>query len=186
MITRTQIIQGLIDKTGAKTYLELGIQDANNFNAIRCEHKVGVDPAGGFATHWMITDEFFKINQETFKICFVDASHDEAAVRSDILNCLKILEPGGYIVCHDMLPPHRDHQNPYMNGTCWRAFVGLRKERSDLEMYTVNEDHGCGIIRAGTQELLEVEQVTWEGYETNKKSWMNVISYQEFKEQFLK
>ena len=41
---RTDIIQSLIDKIGAKKYLEVGVSAGENFREIKCDNKVGVDP----------------------------------------------------------------------------------------------------------------------------------------------
>ena len=163
-MTRTDIIQLLIDKIKAKSYLEIGVSGGENFQTIRCENKVGVDPElTSPATIFLTSDEFFKQNNDTFDVIFVDGLHHADQVLRDIIHSLKILNEGGYIVCHDMNPEKEEHQIiPFTggtwNGNCWEAFVQLRQERSDLKMCVVNTDHGCGIIQKGKQELLEINK----------------------------
>ena len=43
-MTRTEIIQILINKIQAKKYLEIGMGPGLNFADIKCEYKVCVDP----------------------------------------------------------------------------------------------------------------------------------------------
>ena len=44
-MNRTTIINYLISKCKAKSYLEIGVWNGNNFDNIVCEKRVGVDPA---------------------------------------------------------------------------------------------------------------------------------------------
>lgn len=43
-MNRSLIIQKLINKINAKSYMEIGLGDRHNFNAIRCHTKCSVDP----------------------------------------------------------------------------------------------------------------------------------------------
>ncbi len=190
-MTRTDIIQLLIDKIKAKSYLEIGVSGGENFQTIRCENKVGVDPElTSPATIFLTSDEFFKQNKDTFDVIFVDGLHHADQVLRDIIHSLKILNEGGYIVCHDMNPEKEEHQIiPFTggtwNGNCWEAFVQLRQERSDLKMCVVNTDHGCGIIQKGKQELLEInKKVNYKNFNKNRKEWLNLIEVTDFYEQF--
>ena len=190
-MTRTDIIQLLIDKIKAKSYLEIGVSGGENFQTIRCENKVGVDPElTSPATIFLTSDEFFKQNKDTFDVIFVDGLHHADQVLRDITHSLKILNEGGYIVCHDMNPEKEEHQIiPFTggtwNGNCWEAFVQLRQERSDLKMCVVNTDHGCGIIQKGKQELLEInKKVNYKNFNKNRKQWLNLIEVTDFYEQF--
>src|SRR6478609_7444502 len=44
---RWSLIQAVIDKYGYKSYLEIGCDANGAFDNVRCERKVGVDPAAG-------------------------------------------------------------------------------------------------------------------------------------------
>ena len=190
-MTRTDIIQLLIDKIKAKSYLEIGVSGGENFQTIRCENKVGVDPElTSPATIFLTSDEFFKQNKDTFDVIFVDGLHHADQVYRDILNSLDCLNDNGYIVCHDMNPQKKEHQiipftGGVWNGNCWEAFVQLRQERNDLSMCVVNTDYGCGIIQKGEQEVLKINQkVNYKNFNENRKEWLNLIEVTDFYEQF--
>ena len=157
---RTDIIQSLIDKIGAKKYLEVGVSAGENFREIKCDTKVGVDPEPNTpATIHVTSDDFFKTNKEKFDVIFIDGLHHADQVYRDIANALLCLNDDGYIVCHDMNPELEQHQvipfnGGIWNGDCWKAYVQLRQERDDLAMYVVDTDYGCGVIKKGYHCLL--------------------------------
>ena len=187
-MNRTKIIQSLINKINAKSYLEIGIDNGNNFQTIICDKKVSVDPnTNTIAMHYMTSDDFFKKNTETFDVIFIDGLHHADQVYADILNSLEILNDGGYIVCHDMNPLEESHQIiPFVSGTwngdCWKAFVQLRYERNDLQMHVVDVDHGCGIISKGSQTPIELMNtpLEYKFFNKNRKEWLNLINTAEF------
>lgn len=186
---RSELINIIIKKTNAKKYLEIGVYNGINFNLINCNYKVGVDPdQTSTATFHLSSDVFFSQNKEKFDVIFIDGLHYADQVYKDILNSLKFLNDGGHIVCHDMNPTLEQHQIiPYQggiwNGDCWKAFVKLRQERSDLEMYVVDTDYGCGLIKKGKQKILPIDiDLNWSNFEKNKKEWLNIISVSDFLE----
>ena len=186
-MNRTTLINHLVRKTRAKSYLEIGVWNGANFQQISCKYKIGVDPdPESPATLKITSDEFFDNNKETFDIVFIDGLHHADQVEKDILNALKVLNEGGTIVCHDMSPAEEAHQvTPFnggiWNGDCWKAFVKLRQERSDLSMLTIDTDYGCAIIKRGHQELLKIDdEVNYANFDKNRKNWLNLISVSEF------
>jgi hypothetical protein len=205
---RTDIINKLAKQINAQSYLEIGVRIASyNFNKVNIKNKIGVDPGiEGYneATHVMTSDEFFEKNDQFFDIVFIDGLHEENQVKLDIKNSLKFLNSNGYIICHDMNPLIEEHQlsktddrrNSYVtkekekgnraygiwNGDCWKAWVKLRNTRKDLEMFVVDTDYGCGVIKKGIQETLNVSEndITFSNLEKNRKKWLNLIDIQEF------
>lgn len=184
---RSDIINLLIEKINAKKYLEIGVSNGINFSEIDCVYKVGVDPAlDSPATTHITSDDFFAQNKEKFDVIFIDGLHHSDQVYRDIINSLNVLNEGGYIVCHDMNPRQEEHQlipftGGIWNGDCWKAFVQLRRERSDLEMYVIDTDCGCGIIRKGYQNVLtSKEELTWNNLEKYRNEWLNLISTEDF------
>ena len=68
-------------------------------------------------------------------------------------------------------------------GDCWKAWVKLKSERTDLDMCVVDTDYGCGIITRGEQELIVVDkELNWELLDSNRTELLNLISIEEFKE----
>ena len=189
-MTRTEIIQGLINKINGKRYLEIGMGPGTNFSQIKCEYKVCVDPTPTVpVTYELTSDAFFEQNNEMFDIVFIDGLHWSEQVYKDIVNSLNVLNEGGYIICHDM-NPHLEFIQRYpqaipeseWTGDCWKAWVKLKTERSDLNMCVVDTDYGCGIISKGEQELIKVnEELTWELLEKNRIKLLNLVSIDKFK-----
>jgi hypothetical protein len=81
------------------------------------------------------------------------------------------------------------------NGDCWKALVRARNYK-DIDrvirktIKTVDTDHGCGIISdidEGKTELmlnLDESEITYENLDKNRKQWLNLISVEEFKQQY--
>ena len=189
---RLNIINSLCAKINAKKYLEIGVFEGYVFDNVVCKYKVGVDPdPNSKATIVKTSDDFFANNNETFDVIFIDGLHHADQVKKDIINAIKFLNNGGYIVCHDMLPPDENTQKvPQMSwvwtGDCWKAWVQLRSEYDNLDMRVVDTDYGCGIIRIGTQEKIRLEcDLTWNNFVVNRSYWMNIISIDEFHAHYL-
>ena len=193
---RTEIIQGFINKINAQKYLEIGMGCGTNHRSIRCGYKLSVDPmlqSRNPVTHTMTSDDFFKQNKEVFDVIFIDGLHWSEQVYRDVINALDVLSDGGVIVCHDMCPPDEDHQlypqpvtQANWTGDCWKAWVKLKTERSDLVMAVVDTDYGCGIITRGKQELIVVDkELTWELLDSNRIELLNLISIEEFKKIYI-
>ena len=202
-MSRYILIQKLIDKINAQSYVEIGLGRGEHFQSIQCSKKYGVDPmfedynfTKGIRckikpTHRMTSDEFFKQNKETFDVIFIDGMHEASYVERDINNALDCLNEDGYIVCHDMNPRKEKHQvvpriSRGWNGDCWKAWVKIRSTNPNLYMCVVNVgragDAGCGVIRKGSQDLLDLSgmDLTWENLQANRKQWLNLINMREF------
>ena len=189
-MTRTEIIQVLINKTQAKKYLEIGMGPGLNFSNIQCDYKICVDPTPTVPVTFSLTsDDFFAQNNETFDIIFIDGLHWSEQVYNDIVNSLNVLNEGGYIICHDM-NPHSEFIQRYpqpkseseWTGDCWKAWVKLRSERNDLNMCVVNTDYGCGVITKGNQTTINVDgELTWEILDNDRTNLLNLVSVDDFK-----
>lgn len=192
-MNRTDIINNLINKIDAQNYLEIGVANGVNFDKINCPNKTGVDPnKDSKATICQTSDYFFENNHQMFDIIFIDGLHHYRQVYQDINNSLLRLNTNGYIVCHDMLPPSEEYQavppiQSLWTGDCWKAWVVIRSERSDLLMHTVDADYGCGIISRGTQIPVNLQHnsLSWDNFIQHKNLWMNIISIQDFRDIYL-
>ena len=164
MRTRTDLLNYLIHRGHYTSYLEIGVRSRSNFDRVRAHRKTGVDPAPGRSvTHQMTSDEFFRNLDESsapnlYDLVFIDGEHLADQVERDVANSLDRLAPGGAIVLHDCNPLTEraqletyDHVS-HWNGTVWKAWVKLRSTRPDLSMVVVDIDHGCGVIRRGSQQ----------------------------------
>lgn len=169
-MTRTEIIQKFIDERGYKNYLEIGVFRNENFNAIRCNHKVSVDPdPEAHATVCSTSDYFFNNCEEKFDIVFIDGLHEHNQVWRDINNSLTYLNENGVIVMHDCMPrneqtarwDNKSHQNEEWNGDVWKAYYKAYNELP-YKVYVIPEDYGCGIIDTSKAKPNQIHEVDME------------------------
>ena len=199
-VTRTDILNYLIEKYKYKTYLEIGVRNpqSGNFNNIKIKNKIGVDPNPIIKQDniFVGTSDFFFIkNNKTFDLIFIDGLHLENQVDKDIANSLEFLNEGGMVLLHDCNPPTEMHQRdnycldgkyPAWNGTVWKSFAKLRMTRSDLLMYVIDTDWGVGVIKKGEQELfplndINIDELKYDLLEKNRNNLLNLISFDKFK-----
>ena len=187
-MTRTALINHLIAKENYKSYLEIGVQNGLNLRAVNCPLKTGVDPdPNSKASIHLTSDDFFQENKEKFDIIFIDGMHEEAYVYRDVNNALECLNENGVIICHDINPIDElsqrvPRESKIWMGDCWKAWVRLRFERDDLEMYVIDTDCGCGVIRKGKQVTIPIIACSYSEFEKDKQNLLNLISIQQFLE----
>lgn len=196
-MNRQTLIQKLVNKINAQSYLEIGLGRGITYKNINCKKIYGVDPCyGGWddgqvcttePTHKMTSDQFFKENTEQFDVIFIDGLHEADTVERDINNALDCLNSGGYIVCHDMNPSSKRAQavprvSKAWNGDCWKAWVKIRQVNPEISMCVISADCGLGVIQKGSQELLDVNglEIIYENLEKNREKWLNLVSVEEF------
>lgn len=153
-MTRTEIIQRIIDHRGYKSYLEIGSFRNENFYRIRIDRKISVDPdPESYANYQMTSDQYFAESDEKFDIIFIDGLHEHSQVWRDIRNSLEHLNPCGVIVMHDCMPKsekmqvwdNKSHQHEEWTGDTWKAYYKAYGELS-YKVYVVDTDYGCGVI----------------------------------------
>jgi hypothetical protein len=188
-IEHSEIINLFIKKYNYTRYLEIGVKTGECFKNIEIEHKDGVDPTKSIYTNYNITsDEFFENlnDNDKYDIIFIDGLHYEEQVYKDIKNSLKHLTENGVILCHDINPPfeicqRREHFCNVWNGDSWKAFVKIRSEQKDLDIYTIDTDFGIGVIKFGKSESIFFDKIIDYNYlENNRKHILNLISVDEF------
>lgn len=173
---RYELIDKMIHRTQATSYLEIGCDKNQIFDLITVPYKIGVDPIKGGNIR-STSDEFFEKNQDTFDVIFVDGLHHYDQVTKDINNSLAVLKSTGYIIIHDMLPTSKEEANmpwPLPGDQCkqwlgdvWRSAFDLAG-RTDITFKLVLIDCGCGIITKYPQEPKHFEvDNSWEWYSNN-------------------
>ena len=153
-MTRTEVIQRMIDFRGFKTYLEIGSFRNENVKNLKIDRKITVDPdPEAYANYQMTSDQYFAENDEKFDIIFIDGLHEHSQVYRDIRNALGHLNPNGVIVMHDCMPKSekmqqwddKSHQHEEWTGDTWKAYYKAYSELS-YKVYVVDTDYGCGVI----------------------------------------
>jgi hypothetical protein len=163
-----------------KSYLEIGVDHPdNNFNRIKCERKVGVDPYNDDtgchawdkankealiakidpkATFYRLTsDEFFNLIPENkkFDLIYIDGLHLEEQVDKDIKNALRFVSPNGMIILDDVPPANEYEEKTPPDpgqpwcGTVWRSFAKLR-----MGYYHGFNEHGLYTIKSHFKSVI--------------------------------
>lgn len=183
IINRTRTAQDHIDRIKAKTYLEIGVERGINFFQTKAPVKVAVDPrfkipkrpANTESVYFyeVPSDDFFEsdhkpqLEKHGIDVALVDGLHTYEQSLRDMVNCAKYLNDGGIIVVHDCFPKNEAASLPDMqaaikhytfngawNGDVFKAILWLRCNRKDLEVYTLDIDHGLGIIKKGKPQSM--------------------------------
>jgi hypothetical protein len=134
-VDRVKVIQSLIGRTSARTYLEIGVESGECFLQIKAPRKIGVDPkffipfkkkfkslfknpSNIFARYYeMPSDDFFALksdmlNRHGLDVVFIDGLHTYGQSLRDADNSLKHLNEGGVIVMHDCNPMSEAEAHP--------------------------------------------------------------------------
>ncbi|QEM05988.1 glycosyltransferase [Mucilaginibacter rubeus] len=113
-ITRSQLINLLIQKFSYTSYLEIGTSNpTQNFDLVQCPNKTAVDPEPLREDIIGLTSDAFFENlpaEKKFDLIFIDGLHHADQVTRDIDNAITHLAKNGSIVCHDMLPETEEMQ----------------------------------------------------------------------------
>lgn len=204
-LLRYEIVQSIIDATGASRYLEIGTQTAATFSRIGVDHKTGVDPdawAQQMAEHWcaerkkqndfsffrMTSDAYFDAHDDKFDVIFIDGLHEREQWKVDVANAMERLNPGGVIACHDCHPPDERSQlippldNGEWVGDVWKGWVDLHQQLS-VRMVVVDTDFGVGIIVPDEEAapIASIEgELTYKRLMEHKDEWLNLIPVVQF------
>jgi predicted O-methyltransferase YrrM len=138
------IISKIIELTGCKLYLELGVSKGNSMSAASkyCEKCIGVDIQDirdfkNFEFHLTSTDEFFKYFDKKADIIFIDANHNFEQVKKDFENSLKCLNEFGIIFLHDTDPYEKDLLTNDRCGDSYRIHEWIKNEYKELNIITL-------------------------------------------------
>jgi len=182
---RTDIINFFIKKYDYKSYLEIGVADPNeNFVKINVEKKICVDPNVVNANFNMTSDDFFKQNNETFDIIFIDGLHESEQVYRDIYNSIRSLNDNGSIILHDC-NPHSEViqlvpqvQGGEWTGDCWKAFVKFRQETNQYFTFVIDTDYGVGVIKKSNNKITPIiidKEINYQNFNESRIEWLNLI-----------
>ncbi len=131
-LTRMDVIQTLIDRKKARTYLEIGVEWGECFFPIRARRKIAVDPCFSFSVRrrvkWTVlnphnvrarfyrctSDRYFARPKPPFAydLVFIDGLHTYQQSLADVIHSLENLGPDGVIVMHDCNPPNAEAAYP--------------------------------------------------------------------------
>ena len=188
-MVRHEIINELIKRHKYKKYLEIGVESGLCLTRVNVKDKTSVDPKPVCdVSHKMTSDEFFEHNKQMFDIIFIDGLHHSDQVDRDIRNSLRFLSPNGAIVLHDCNPANEivqrvPRQSSEWNGDVWKSIVRfINSSHGDYEVFTVNSDQGCAVIRRGHCECNFVmpKNLHYEWFDENRTQCLNLITVKQF------
>ena len=194
-MTRTDIINHLIQKYKYNSYLEIGVQyPESNYDKIEIKNKTGVEPYPvkdllNKSIIELTSDMFFKSLEENVKydIIFIDGLHTQEQCLADILNSLKHLSSNGTILVHDCLPTAEyqtsiEDNGREWTGDVWKSIVDI-KAKDGLDVSTIDTDWGIGCIRLNANNVGFENQIPleWENYQLLKHELLNIKSIDQWK-----
>lgn len=186
-MTHTEVIQHYIDSVGAKSYLEIGLGDLGNFNAIKCDIKHGVDPDNkkelplATATEIifrMPSDAFLKADGSSpvymYDVIFIDGLHHADQVWRDIEGSLNHLNPGGVILVHDINPADYEmtvvpRKTKQWTGNVYKSWYRFNMQAREVVLLSLEDDFGIGVI------------MPQQGFKLTKAHYKNV-TFNDYKE----
>jgi hypothetical protein len=229
---RIEIINRTIKKLKFRNYLEIGVYEGDCFLKVRCNNKKAVDPKFqigkkkklrtlisnpsnlGNKYFEVLSDDFFSqyggtLAKDPIDMCFIDGLHTFEQSTKDVLNTLKVLRTGGYIMLHDCSPPNKAsaaelkafEDGSVANiegwtgewcGDVWKTIVLMKKLFPKFEIGVFDCDYGVGLIKK-TEEInynfldiqslfSEVLQISYENLASNRKEMLNLMSPVRFNE----
>lgn len=164
-MNRLELLNLIAEMIRAQDYLEIGVAEGNTLANVAVPRRTGVDPAPRYfamdqerlaalrllEVHESESDHFFQHNTRTFDLIFVDGLHLYEQAMKDILNGLDVLNPGGFIVVHDLIPlepehANRDRSTDIWNGDVWKVVFDLWKHHKDAGYFVIDADSGLGVV----------------------------------------
>jgi hypothetical protein len=140
------MITNLINQIpGMKSYLELGIGNGRNFEAVECKAKTSVD-VNGRATFAGTTDEFFSqlSLRKKFDVIFIDANHDFDFALRDFNHAVKHCRQ--WVLLHDLIPPSEKYTAPRFCSDSYKLLY-LFSTQPDLHYYPMDGYYGLTFVR---------------------------------------
>ncbi len=198
-MTRMDIINALLKKNNGHTYLEIGISGGHSFIKINAKKKIAVDPEINvsiskkikaffsniynlFNEYYEVTsDEFFEKHDNILKkfppdVIFVDGLHTYEQSFVDVINSIKYIKNGGFIVLHDCNPLCETEAYPASSinevkklnlpgfngnwsGDVWKTILHLKEDFNDLNIFVLDTDCGVGVISGNFEKYKNINRV---------------------------
>ena len=124
-----------------------------------------------------------------YDVIFVDTWHAPKHTLDVIERCIPKLSAAGALVVHDSNPPSAWHQRPVeefepgsdWNGQVWRAVVEFRLRHPQCEVFTVDTDWGCTVIRPSRRarhhpDAGSVVAPDWPTFERERSTLLNLVN----------
>jgi hypothetical protein len=76
-----------------------------------------------------------------------------------------------------------DRQTIAWNGDTYKAFINFKQNNPGFKCCVVDTDFGIGVIKQNDIDIDSSSNIshTWNEFDLNRKEYLNLISYDEFK-----
>jgi len=185
----SDVINELLAASGGSRFVELGIDGPSPyFDAVNAESKLAVSYVA--RRHSLTEQEFLHLDPPKggHDLILVDTWHESAHCLEVLEQCLAKLSDRGVLVVHDSNPPTEWHQRPAeefapgteWNGQVWQAVVEFRRRHPLLEVFTVDTDWGCTVIRPSCPayegpDVESVDKLNWAALERGRRKLLNIV-----------
>jgi predicted O-methyltransferase YrrM len=184
------IINELLTAGAGRRFAEVSMDGASPyFDAVVADSKVSVSyrPKTDACSeeHFLATEP----PDGGYDVIFIDTWHEAKHSLDVIERCLPKLSAAGVVVVHDSDPPTAWHQRPAdefepgwdWNGQVWRAVVEFRIRHPQCEVFTVDTDWGCTVIRPSRRDCHEpgaesVAALDWTAFERERGRLLNLVN----------
>ncbi|MEO8720661.1 MAG: class I SAM-dependent methyltransferase [Ginsengibacter sp.] len=191
-----------------KSKFKVSVDPDFQFDKLRIIGKTFSNPFNLYNKYFEKTsDDFFNENapqlftDNKINLSLIDGMHEYGFALRDAENTLNYLSDNGVIVLHDCNPKTKAasvsfeewearNKSGTWNGDVWRTLLHLRSFRDDINVFTLDCDHGLGIITKGKSEnnlnysLDEILQFNYEDFNANRAKWINLKPADYFYEYF--
>ena len=135
-----------------KSYLELGVGNGRNFEAVECRLKTSVD-VNGRAFFAETTDEYFAQlpNDRFYDVILVDANHDFDFVLRDFNNSVKHCLQ--WVLIHDLIPPSEKYTAHRFCSDSFRLLY-LFWETAKFRFYPMTECYGLTFVKMPARPVI--------------------------------
>jgi hypothetical protein len=165
MKERWQVINWYIEAFGYKTYVEIGIDDGENYDKIKCEKKYGVDPRVK-CSHMMTSDTFWKEWASEIDLIFIDGNHSAEYVERDIGYALQNLSSIGRLLVHDTNPNEMHRTAPEWSGDGYKVIAEM--VGSGYNLFTLPIEQGLTVF-------YDLSNIHWCEFDLNRKNLLNLV-----------
>ena len=191
-----------------KNTFKIAVDPKFQFDILRKLGKLFLNPYNIFNKYFEKTSgDFFRedapglLSDKKLGIALIDGMHEYAFALRDVENSLNYLSENGVIILHDCNPKSKADSVSFKewearnftgtwNGDVWRTLLHLRSLRDDINVFTLDCDHGLGVVTRGkpenklsyTQE--QINKFTFEDFDANRNTWINLKPADFFYEYF--
>jgi len=194
MYVHYKVLNKLIKKRGYFTGLDVGAEK-ENVSVLSCKNWFGVNLRNQGTEDIKISSlkVYLEESDILFDLIFLNDDHSYPQCYLDIVLALENLDEGGVVAVLNSNPASEymqtDERHPGgWNGPVWRSIL-LARGCPDLEVCTVDIQHGLTFIAKGTQKYLkfdeDIRKFSYNDLDDNREEWLKLVDLEVFETKYL-